>query len=162
MAVPQVMVDAANAEKSKTYPEYASDLQAFPYGAFSILAIIGYLTSGFLILAMGSEKLFLLITITSIPLAYAAFKLYLGEGTTTYVYNDTRQSTDPKVSLDDEISNILHSNDPAKSLKDADGAESQVAEKKRRQSFGENRVIFLRSSKLSMIMCTLYSCQNEY
>lgn len=41
LALPEVMVDAVNAEKSKIHPEYATDLQSFAYGSLALCGIIG-------------------------------------------------------------------------------------------------------------------------
>lgn len=157
MALPQVMFDAANAVKSQTYPEHASDLQSFPYGAFSLFAIVGYLSSGWLILAIGTEKLFLLITLTSFPIGYGALKGLFGEGKTTFVYIDPNSRKASSSSDEEEVKNALHRvesrstltlMDNETTLDDTGSTKQNIpSEKLRRLSFGEERVVILQQSK---------------
>ena len=164
MALPQVMFDAANAVKSQTYPEHASDLQSFPYGAFSFFAIIGYLSSGWLILAMGTDKLFLLITITSFPIGYGAFKGLLGEGKTTFVYIDPSSRKNSSGSDEEEVKNSLHRVESRSTLNLLDNKttvddtvstkQNTPSEKMRRSSFGEDSVVILHESKRTILFCT--------
>jgi hypothetical protein len=160
MALPQVMFDAANAVKSQTYPEHASELQSFPYGAFSLFAIFGYLSSGWLILAIGPVKLFLLVTITSVPIGYGAFIGLLGEGKTTFVYNDPNSRKSSSGS-DEEVKNALHRvesrsgislmNNEATVNQTGSPSQETRSEKRRRLSFREDRVVILQQSKLTIL-----------
>ena len=103
LAVPDVMSDAVVAEKSKLFPTYASDLQAFNNYLFAIFAIIGTLSAGFLIDDAGSRLVFGLITITSVLVFLPAAMNYLDDKQKLYAYVDN-DSDKSSISSNEKIS----------------------------------------------------------
>jgi hypothetical protein len=65
--------------------------------------MFGTLSSGFLIIGLGSKAVFAFITLTSIAVAYAAYKKWLQEGKTIYKHNETHDNNREKASFSDEI-----------------------------------------------------------
>ena len=68
VASPDVMIDASVAEKCRTHPEYASDLQTLCWGSMSAGAVLSSITAGILYENIGSRGLFLLTSTTSVVL----------------------------------------------------------------------------------------------
>ena len=88
LSVPEVIIDAVNAERSKRYPQFASDLQSLSYGTLAIAGIIGCLCSGFMVYYIGPAVMFGVISITSFSVFIPSVLGYLGEGRRTYLYRD--------------------------------------------------------------------------
>lgn len=102
LACPDVMSDAVVAEKSKLFPNYASDLQAFNNYVFAIFAVIGTISAGFLIEDEGSRLVFGLISITSILVFLPSTMNYLDDKQKIYKYVDNKNENSPNTSDDDD------------------------------------------------------------
>ncbi len=103
LACPDVMSDAVVAEKSKLFPAYASDLQAFNNYLFAIFAIIGTLSAGFLIDDAGSRLVFGLITITSVLVFVPSTMNYLDDKQKLYAYVDDDDNENSAMGSNEKI-----------------------------------------------------------
>lgn len=74
-AFPDVVVDAAIAEKSRNVPTLASDLQSLSWGSLSVGGLIGCTISGPAVHQFGPKGSFLLISIAPLMLLVAAWAL---------------------------------------------------------------------------------------
>ena len=68
VAVPDVMIDASVAERCRSHPEYASDLQTLCMGSMSVGKLIASLTAGMIYEYIGSRGLFLVNSLTGLIL----------------------------------------------------------------------------------------------
>ena len=113
LSVPEVVIDAVNAERSKRYPEFASDLQSFSYGTLAITGALGCLCSGFMVYYIGPTVMFGIISITSFSVFIPSVIGFLGEGRRSYLYQDAdsdslmatehgEQSLAPRVEIKDD------------------------------------------------------------
>ena len=93
LSVPEVIIDAVNAERSKRYPEFASDLQTFSYGTLAI-AGVGCLCSGFMVSYIGPSIMLGVISITSLSVFIPSAMGFLGEGKRSYLYQDADSESD--------------------------------------------------------------------
>jgi len=81
IASPDVMVDASVAERCKTHPRLASDLQTLCWASFGIGKLVSGLMSGYLYDTLGSRMLFGFTAVTSMVTLYPAMQGWLCEET---------------------------------------------------------------------------------
>jgi hypothetical protein len=93
-ASPDVMIDAAVAEKSKAHPEAATDLQSLCTGSMSLCGTLSTLTSGLLVHTLGATHSFAFMTITSLIMLFPSIGGWLGESRVQYTF--------PSVSMSDK------------------------------------------------------------
>lgn len=74
-----VMVDGIIAERSRQYPQFASDLQSLCWGCMSVCAILAYLTSGFMIANFGSIVIFRILISSSAIILVAGSLNWFGD-----------------------------------------------------------------------------------
>mmetsp|Transcript_31348 Transcript_31348/g.58343 ORF Transcript_31348/g.58343 Transcript_31348/m.58343 type:complete len:551 (-) Transcript_31348:1096-2748(-) len=79
VASPDVMVDGIIAERSRQYPQFASDLQSLCWGCMSICAILAYLTSGYMIANFGSIAIFRILIGSSAIILVAGSLNWFGD-----------------------------------------------------------------------------------
>mmetsp|Transcript_118 Transcript_118/g.430 ORF Transcript_118/g.430 Transcript_118/m.430 type:complete len:270 (-) Transcript_118:6-815(-) len=82
IAMPDVMIDASAAERAKTHPELASDVQTLMHGSLHFLAFFGEIAVGFLVSpkVIGSRGVFLVFAFTGLLGVFVPAALgWLGE-----------------------------------------------------------------------------------
>lgn len=78
------MIDGIIAEKTKEYPQHASDLQSLLWGSLSLFSILGYLTSGLLITSLGPKNVFGVITFVGVLIFISGIRNWVGEKRKVY------------------------------------------------------------------------------
>eukprot|EP01041_Mallomonas_annulata_P003967 gene3967-7905_t len=79
VASPDVMIDGVIAEKVKSHPKFATDLQSLCWGSQAIFAIAGHLTSGYAVNQFGSRTIFGGLALSSVAITVPAMLNWLGE-----------------------------------------------------------------------------------
>lgn len=110
VASPDVMVDGIIAERSRQYPQFASDLQSLCWCCMSICAIMAYLTSGFMIANFGSIAVFRILIGSSVIIFIAGFLNWFGD-TNKYSKNNKGSPLDLSASSADDNGLLLLSAD---------------------------------------------------
>ena len=78
-AVPDVMIDATVAERAKTHPARAADLQALCWGSLGAMQIPAAISKGYLLEGFGVHVLFGLAVLTALCVAIPPMLGWLGE-----------------------------------------------------------------------------------
>ena len=76
---PDVIIDATNAERVKTHPQLASDIQSLTWGSLAVFGIYAGLTQGLIQDAFGARGLFLAGSITGLAMMVPAMLGWLRE-----------------------------------------------------------------------------------
>lgn len=84
VASPDVMIDGVIAEKVKSHPKFATDLQSLCWGAQSLFAIVGHLSSGIAVKDLGSRVVFGGLVFTGLAITVPASLNWLGESRNKY------------------------------------------------------------------------------
>lgn len=79
VALPDVMVDAAIAEKSRSRPELVPDLQSLCWGSLTLFGLIASTFKGLLQEQYGSEAIFLVASMAPLAVTLLAWRGALGE-----------------------------------------------------------------------------------
>ncbi|KAH9327040.1 hypothetical protein KI387_007218 [Taxus chinensis] len=93
-AFPDVVADAAVAQRSKTIPKLASDLQSLSWGSLAVGGFFGCGVSGAAVHGLGPQRSYLLVSIAPVMLIVAALVL--------------PESRSPKAGLDFQFGALMH------------------------------------------------------
>jgi hypothetical protein len=74
-----VMVDGLIAERARDYPKFATDLQSLCWGCMSICAIVGYLSSGYMVTTYGSITMFRVLIVTPLVIMTGGLFNWFGD-----------------------------------------------------------------------------------
>ena len=89
VASPDVMIDGVIAEKVKSHPKFATDLQSLCWGSQSLFAIAGHLSSGVAVKQFGSRAIFGGLVIAALAITLPAVLNWLGEVPDKVIVNKT-------------------------------------------------------------------------
>mmetsp|Transcript_34416 Transcript_34416/g.75619 ORF Transcript_34416/g.75619 Transcript_34416/m.75619 type:complete len:286 (+) Transcript_34416:537-1394(+) len=78
-ALPDVMVDAVLAEKTRSHPQHATDLQVLTMGSFGVCSIVGSMLKGQIFAIAGARSIFAIGLVTSLVVLPPAVSGWLGE-----------------------------------------------------------------------------------
>uniref|UniRef100_A0A7S0RVZ0 Folate-biopterin transporter n=1 Tax=Pyramimonas obovata TaxID=1411642 RepID=A0A7S0RVZ0_9CHLO len=95
-ASPDVMIDASIAERSKTHPLFAADLQTLCWSSYFFFTMIAYQAGGYLEESYGHRVLFFSLIFTCLLVLYPSVKNWLGDkpGSSTAPLPSTPSSPD--------------------------------------------------------------------
>ena len=80
---PDVIIDGANAERFKTHPSLASDLQTLSWGSLAAFGILAGLSGGVLQGTFGARGVFVVASLASLAVAVPAGLGWMKEGRVT-------------------------------------------------------------------------------
>jgi len=110
VASPDVMIDASVAERCRTHPRFASDLQTLCWASLGLGKIIAASSMGFLFDLVGSRGLFALTALTSVAMLIPACMGWLTEDRKSIVTPVSVQRICDKLStaLEDDLSGPIY------------------------------------------------------
>jgi hypothetical protein len=99
-ASPDVMIDAAVAEKSRVFPSMASKLQALCASSLAVCGVLSTLSAGMLVRYVGVVHSFALMALTSAVMIPPALMGWLGEQYVQYTFSDHQSFSEASTSTD--------------------------------------------------------------